>query len=142
MSAWARLRVGQVLTHHRRFCRAAVISAGVLLLVTVTMVPHLTSQRRRPGLNGAHARDTFPSSGVSHLNETVAPTIYNILASTAAGGATAKRIDDRVTCQRWKPMDDNEEAVNKLFFSTQKANCSHQKRHEICRIEVQPFVNS
>ena len=55
---------------------------------------------------------------------------------TSTGGATVRRSGDHVTCQRWPPMDDGEEAARKFFFSTQKANCSHQRRHELCHIEV------
>ena len=59
---------------------------------------------------------------------------------TSTGGATVRRSGDRVTCKRWPPMDDGEEAARKFFFSTQKANCSHQRRHELCRIEVRDDI--
>ena len=118
----------------RRFCRAAVVPVLALMLVIVT-VQRLTTQRRQASFTVPSTE--IPRASSAFLNVTVAPPGGQTdTTSTFTGSATRRRDGDRVTCERWTPSDDTDKKAKKIFFSKPKANCSHQRRHEICRIEV------
>lgn len=135
MTGETQLRLAHVLACRRRFCRVAVIAAVILLVSSVTMVSHL---RRRPvsRVSNVNTSDVLRNGGPSLPNVLAPPSGHDNLTSTSTGGSTARCTGDRVTCRRWAPMDDGDDAVRRIFFSTEKANCNHQKRHEICRIET------